>query len=297
MLDRRKTARMFLRIPITVKGVDAAGSPFTEEAATVEISRDGARIGLSTTPRAGTDVEITNLANNYTAIFQLTGPCPQSYDGLPEWGVALSAPMPDFWGIAFEEISMEDQPGIAALLTCQVCGRQEVVRITPAEYETLRTRTFLPRLCAGCRLVAKWEVGSPGEGTSGRPLPLQVTGGGVAPPAGADRAALAAGEKPPADEKTGAERRGARRLALKVPILVKLASGESEETETSDLSKTGLSFTCGLNLTLGESIHIVVGYGVAESAPAQSARVVWRRPDKKGVRALVGVKFVSAEEG
>jgi len=289
MLDRRKTERVFLRIPISVRGLNNQGDSFTEEAATVEINRDGARIGLANTLRPDSELEVTNLINHFTTILQVSERCPQSYDGLPEWSVKFLTPMHDFWGIVFEDKNPEDERGISALLTCQLCGRQELVAISHSEYETLSSRLFIPRLCPHCRIVGRWEVGSLGEGRGGQPVPIQTN-----PPATGDAAQQAqaseaaaesegmATEKVAVAEPEGAERRAARRLALKVPLLVKSPTGDTEQTETSDVSKTGMSFTTGLNLVLGDLVQVTVGYGVAENPPVQATRVIWRRPEDQG---------------
>jgi hypothetical protein len=50
MPERRRTRRVSLRIPIFVEGIDRSGNGFREQSTTVEINRDGARIGLKNTP-------------------------------------------------------------------------------------------------------------------------------------------------------------------------------------------------------------------------------------------------------
>ena len=307
MLDRRKTERVFLRVPLLIRGVDENGAAFVEEAFTVEINRDGARLGLKNTPQLSSELQATNLANHSTALLLAAERCPQSYDGLPEWGVRFVASNPEFWGIVFAPKDEQTQPSIFALLTCLTCGRQELVSISFGEYQILCTRLFLPRLCPRCRIVGKWEVGSPGEGTLGQPQEVGTKGAPEEPPPGVSDASAAteqagavpqaapsteAGAAQAADAKTApADRRRERRLTLKVPILVKSQKGETERTESSDVSKNGLSFAMALDVAQGEMIEVTVGYGVAAAPVARTAKVAWRRPEGTGARSLVGAWF------
>lgn len=274
-MGQRKTKRFFTRIPVRVRGLDLLGKAFSEDTATVEINRDGARIGLKNIPRFGSQLEITNPATNLTASFSVTHQCPQSYSGLPEWGVEFSDPKPDFWGIAFEETKEEEEPVVSALLACTTCGRREMVNLSPDEYKGLGEAFFLPRQCSACNKVRNWEVVASEEEES------------------ADSSVAPAGEIPRA--ATGAERRLVRRLTLKAPILATGPTGAAELTETQDLSKTGLSFPCSLELEVGDRVQISVGHGVADNPSVRICRVMWRKPREKSVRYLYGVQFLSNE--
>ncbi len=111
MGEQRKTKRFFTRVPVRVRGLDELGQTFSEDTTTMEINRDGARVALRSVPRFGSGLELTNLARNLTASSLVTHRCPQSYSGLPEWGLEFSEPVPDFWGIAFEESKEEEDCG------------------------------------------------------------------------------------------------------------------------------------------------------------------------------------------
>ncbi len=273
-MGQRKTRRIFTRISIRVRGVDQLAKAFSEDTTTVEINRDGARIGLQNVPRFGTKLKITNPKNNLTASFSVTHQCPQSYSGLPEWGVEFSNPVPDFWGIAFEERKEEDEPVVSALLACLTCGRKEMVDLSPDEYKSLGEEFFLSRPCSACGTATNWEVVASEE--------EEPTGSSVA----------ATGETTAAP--TGAERRLARRLTLKAPILATAPNGAAELTETQDLSKTGLSFSCSLELEVGDRVQITVGYGVADNPSVRMCSVMWRKPREKSIRYLYGVEFLAA---
>lgn len=278
MGERRKTARIFTRIPLRVRGVDYLGVPFAEETATVEINRDGARIPLRNMPRFGSELEITNLSNELVARFVVTQQSPQSYSERPEWGVESSTPIEEFWGISFEQRKEEEEVIVSALLGCSVCARQEMVNLSWRDYEVLRTNLFLPRPCPPCGMVTNWQVGAAGEG-DGTKQPVS--------PAAATEAGTGAAQD-------GKERRRARRLTLKVPLLARSESGGQEKTTTEDLSKTGLSFATRVEFAEGETVQVVVGYGVAQEPSVRACRVMRRTPGEKSLRYLYGVQFLEA---
>lgn len=287
MAERRQTERIFFQIPIVVQGVDQQGKAFSEQTATIEVNRDGARIGLKSSPRLGAEIRVSNLATRFSALFRVVVQCPQSYGGSPEWGIALSQPMPallsEFWGIAFEELKTPMEAHIGAPLLCRLCGRQELVRISEPEYAVLLQNFVLPRVCPVCRQLTDWEPCP--AGSSKTPPAWTLPESKVEPAASGARA-----------EPEGSQRRGARRVAVRVPIQVKTAGGQSEETISHDVSRTGLSFATQLDLASGEAISVVVGYGIVTAPATQEAWVVWRRPSESGVKAIVGVRFAKAGE-
>jgi PilZ domain len=288
MPQRRRTRRVSLRIPIFVEGIDKSGNRFREQTTTVEINRDGARIGLRNTPRLGAEVHITNLLTSATALFRAVVQCPQSYGGLPEWGVVLSSPLsglvPEFWGVAFEDWAEQRDPelDVSALLLCRKCGRREMLGLTQLEYQVLRTKMVLPRVCPACRAATDWQAASLEQPRFPATLPPLPDSQGSAP-----------WEEQEAEGEV--QRRGARRVAVHVPLLIHAPGERTERTTSRNVSKTGLSFATALDLDAGEEIEILVGYGVTKSPAIQTARVVWRQPETRGVRALIGVQFTGTK--
>lgn len=206
MVERRRSERIFLRVPITVQAVGQDGQLFAEQTTTLEVNRDGARIGLKNSVRLGDEVRVTNLATGFTALFRVSLQCPQSYGGLTEWGIAVSPSvaglMSDFWGIVFEDLTEATQAHISALLECNVCGRRELVALSRPEYDVLLQDLVLPRICTVCRGATDWEPAEP----AGPQTPSEL------PPA-TGRAAGATSPEPPSapSEATSAEAAPARR--------------------------------------------------------------------------------------
>jgi hypothetical protein len=192
---------------------------------------------------------------------------------LPEWGLEFSEPVPDFWGIAFEESDPKHDLVVSALLACKSCGRKEMVNLSGNEYRELGQQYFLSRSCPACAEPTQWEVVSRDEE---EPAPLAaVLSGGVT------------------GLEVRQERRLARRLALKPPILVRASSGAEQLLEAQDFSKHGLRFKSSLELQAGEEIQVSIGHGVAETPSVKNCLVIWRRPREKSGQYLYGVKFLN----
>ena len=277
MTEQRKTERIFRRIPVRLRGLDELGKSFSEDTTTMEINRDGARVPLRNVPPFGATLEMTNLSKNMTTASRVTRRCPQSYSGLPEWAIEFSQPVPDFWGIAFEESSKELELVVSALLVCKPCGQKEMANLSLAEYEGLGQEYFLSRPCSICGRATNWEVAARDEG---KPV----------------AAAAPAGSGTPAREATE-ERRHVRRLMLKAPVFVTAPGGASELLEAQDFSKHGLSFLSSLELESGDQVRVSVGHGVAESPSVRNCLVIWRKPRQKSGKYLYGVKFLVSEQG
>lgn len=55
-----------------------------------------------------------------------------------------------------------------------------------------------------------------------------------------------------------------------------------ERTTSRNVSETGLSFATTLDVTAGDEIEVLVGYGVTKSPAIQAARVFWGQPETQG---------------
>jgi PilZ domain len=326
MIERRRTDRVYLRIPVRVQGLDLRGEPFSEESATVEVNRDGARIAVKSALRIGDEVRVTNAVTGASVLCRIAVECPRTLSDSPEWGISLAASasdvVADFWGITFEDLPKPPLPHISALLNCSVCGLRELVALSRVEYDVLREDFVLTRVCQACRTATDWEPVDLQRPAS-TPARIQAAPGSTEA-AGTLDSALKAGaeasEEAPLADRTpdrngdlaqevrkeesedsgaasgGRERRVARRVPVRVPILVHAPDGETEVTVTRDVSKTGLSFPTSLHVNRGDTIGVVVGHGVVAAPVRQAASVEWRRPHEGTGRAMVGIRFSAPAE-
>src|SRR5205814_134796 len=223
-------------------------------------------------------VKVTNLQNSISCPFRVVARVAHSIWERPEWGIECLEPETNFWGVAFPEKVVEQSPtpaiseSVDALLECSLCGAREFAHLTLDNYRQLASSMQLERPCPQCARPTAWRFGfveeGEEEGSSARP----------------------------ADAKPGAEHRRAKRLAIKLPVKIRLEDGSEELARTEDLSKTGVCFSSSRDLQNGARLHVAVGYSEGSAVPEIAARVVWRREFEAGKSTLYGVRLEGAQE-
>lgn len=94
--DRRRTCRARVQVPLLVYGYNTRGTPFYEEACTVEINAHGALIALQTVVSPGDRLILINATNERTQECTVLAATDwQSRD--VEVAVAFATPAPQFW--------------------------------------------------------------------------------------------------------------------------------------------------------------------------------------------------------
>jgi PilZ domain-containing protein len=274
----RRSERVFIRIPVEVRGKNDAGKLFSEQTATVVINRHGARISLKAAVRPEDRVSVTNLQNSLTCPFRVVARLTKTLGPGPEWGFECLEPDMNFWGISFPEKNIERTPtpavpdSVDALLECSACHSREFAQLTLDDYRQLAANMRLERNCPQCAAATEWRFGFV-EAEEEAPVQVSIgegRGEGVA------------------------ERRRARRLTIKLPVKIRLQGGREEMARTENISKTGVCFSATQDLHVGERIYLAVGYSVSEGVPEVEARVVWRREYEAGKSALYGVHLEEA---
>ena len=275
-MTNRRMERVFLRIPVAVSGQDSTGNSLAEESKTIHISRDGALVELHRLPLPGSQLTVRNLSNGLVANSRIVHTHDPGKGARAECGIELVDAPRDFWGVVFEDAGPPEEPRITALLVCTNCGQRVFAALSPEEYKAMESDSAIDRHCPRCETTTEWLVG-PSEEDEEETISPESTGEQTLKPE---------------EEKSGIERRQARRLALKVPLRVRSTSGTTEATVAEDMSKTGFKFGCSLEFSLGERLQISVGQGVAANPPVHTYKVVWRTPKEKSSRYLYGVTIV-----
>jgi hypothetical protein len=97
---RRRSMRVLLSVPITVKGKTAANQQFDEETRTLVVNAHGALISLAARVAAAQEITVANKAT------QSTRQCRVVYvgseqAGKAQMGIEFVKPSPSFWQIDF----------------------------------------------------------------------------------------------------------------------------------------------------------------------------------------------------
>jgi len=243
------------------------------------VNRNGGLIVVSHPLEQGAVVRITNIRSQVSCSFEVVMRATSSLSGNPEWGVKCLEPDLEIWGVHFP--TRKEDPSHASLvhvlLECQGCFSREMAGLTVRQYHELQARSYLSRPCRKCGPVADWKFASVEvvleETSLGRPAP---TASGLTP-------------------HSQVERRGDKRLAVKLPLGVRLPDGREETTTTENISKSGLCFACSLQIQIGDTAYVSVGLDPPAEQRDIPARIMWRRPAQGKGRAFYGAKLESGE--
>jgi len=105
MIERRRSSRVLIRIPIRIFGNLSAGEPLNAAAETIAVSRFGALLRISHPLPLGTRIEVLNGLSQETREFRIVRVGSADVDGLFDVGVEILYPARRFWGIQFPDES------------------------------------------------------------------------------------------------------------------------------------------------------------------------------------------------
>lgn len=283
-IERRRSDRLMLTVPLLVRGVDENGDAFECEAHTININRHGARIRIARLLHSGQQVKVLNKLSRKEAVFRVAGPLiphterggefgftgPIAFDssGNTEPGRESLDSTSSLWGIRFPSLPGDENSYAKALLACRECQQQEMARLAIVEVEVLDSSGILARHCAACRSVTPW-----GYAVS----EIKET----SPDADASVAEAASGR----------ERRRSRRLLLQMTVLVRDYSGGVEITKSENVSKGGVCFASEKIYQIGEGVMVACPYGKAGHSIEVDALIVSRRDIDGTHRRVYGVRY------
>ena len=97
---RRRSQRVLMQVNVRIRGNDAQGKPFEEEAGTLAINAHGALIGMKARVTSGSLVHMQHGLTKQEQECQVVflGPV---REGKAEIGLEFSSPCPTFWRVSF----------------------------------------------------------------------------------------------------------------------------------------------------------------------------------------------------
>jgi hypothetical protein len=262
-------------IPIRVIGFALERNEFTEDTKTVTIQREGATIKLSQKVAPRSEVRIINLKSYKEADFRIVSPA--RMDGLEptEWSVEYLESGRNIWGIEFPPRASSDEL-VGVTIECRVCHKQSIEHVSIMSLEALNAMGIVALDCEHCHKLTYWNYVDLAR------YPMQL------PPAD-----LVAPPMPEKVEKKGVETRKARRLGMKLPILVRNAKGGQETGKTDDLSKGGVAVSLTMDLVVGDQVTVVCPYSGHGNEPSQKAEVRRRGAFTFNDKRQYGLKYIT----
>jgi hypothetical protein len=289
-IERRRSDRLMLTIPLRVIGTDEYGETFECEAQTIDVNRHGARIRISRLLHSGEQVRIINKVNRREATFRVAGPLIPLTEKGGEFGVLgpISSRMQkestcglecldpdvDLWGIRFPAASTQQDSAPKALLACRQCGQTELIRLSLVEVDVLESSGILQRHCPKCDAVTPWGYAE-----------SELTGESSASGAEGDQGVAST------DSASTREKRRHRRAVLQLPTLVRDYFGGVEITKSENVSKGGICFASEKNYQLGEGVMVACPCDKAGQNIEVPAQIVSRREIEGTNRKIYGLRY------
>jgi hypothetical protein len=271
-VERRRSERLLITIPIRVEGVDREGERFSEETRTLVINRQGARICLKRAIAAGAVLLITSVVGR-NAKFRVVGPTQLHSAEGGEWGVECLESNCNFWGIGFPPPSSAE--GLcAALLECRRCHAVKLTPLSLVEHDVLGTSGLLVKECEACRRSTSWSYKEPS-------MIVPSDDGG---------AALSSPENL-TEQPGGSDRRLHNRVAVQLPIRVRSFRGTEEYTRTENLSRGGVCFITDNTYEVGEVILVTCPFEAGGHNIEVRGHVVRRRDMQGAGSRIYGISF------
>jgi hypothetical protein len=103
MLERRRSSRVRIRIPVKVHSNETGSEPHDASAEAISVSRTGALLRLPFLPELGSRIEVLHCLSHEVREFRVISLRSKKDHGLFELGVEILHPARNFWGVSFPD--------------------------------------------------------------------------------------------------------------------------------------------------------------------------------------------------
>jgi hypothetical protein len=276
MSNKRDSERIQLNFPIRVSLFGGRREPFSEETHTIEVNRMGARIALQHSVVPNEVLRVVNLENMREADFRVVDAIRLEPGAPAEWGMECLEPEHNLWEIKFAPPVDAKEETSGALMICGDCCAQNFVILQDWELEILK-KGPLQRFCADCGGPTNWQYADISRHAVEAPATEAASAGGAM-----------------AGPEIVMVERNFKRLAMKMPALIRDKNGREELSKTENLSKGGIAVSLHLILEVGDIVSVYCPYSENGHNMEQRAEVRNRRTFFAGERWVYGLRYVSS---
>jgi len=103
MLERRRSSRVRIRIPVKVHSNETGGEPRDASAEAISVSRTGALLRLPFLPELGSRIEVLHGVSHEVREFRVVCVRDRKEHGPFDLGVEILYPARNFWGVQFPD--------------------------------------------------------------------------------------------------------------------------------------------------------------------------------------------------
>lgn len=107
--NRRRSSRVFTRIPVKVRGINTDGEKFREACQTIVVNSHGGLLYLNQDVELGTQVLLINPVSEEEQECRIVYLGDTSEKGT-RVGVEFLSPAPHFWGVEFTAVEVRSRP-------------------------------------------------------------------------------------------------------------------------------------------------------------------------------------------
>ena len=100
--NRRRSSRVFTRIPVKIRGVNTDGTKFREASQTIVINAQGGLLYMNESVEMGAQLQVSNPASDEEQECRVVYLGDNSDKG-QRVGLEFLSPAPHFWGVEFAE--------------------------------------------------------------------------------------------------------------------------------------------------------------------------------------------------
>jgi hypothetical protein len=269
---KRRSERVHVRLQLNVRGIDAAGAAFVEQAHTVQVNRGGAVIRIQRQLAPGAKLVLARPGTEgqpEEAAVRIVDRMGSDPDG-ERYSVAFEGSGTRLWGISFSHPAGNAEAIVRLLLECSRCDGREVAWLDGMQLQDLESARMVARACSTCGAPTLWRH-APEELSESRPP--------ATPPASPS----------PADKRK-------KRIASRVNVCLRRAGSVDEVAVCEDLSVGGLCFRSRKRFAKGERVEVAVPYIKGISNIFVPARIVHVTEVPEGGIYRHGAAYLRAPE-
>ncbi len=249
----RQSDRVSFRMSVEASWISSSGTPVTQIAETLLVSRNGGVLRLTQRVSTGQELHLRRQLEPdqwKSARARVVAEIDQESDGYL-YAIHLLDPRSEFWDIDFPSPRKGDEALARLLMECSFCQRREVVYLNELQLKTFEVRKCIARHCIPCDSPSIW-IESVSE----------------------VRPAETSEPHAPVDEHI-IPRRNRTRIRARVLACIRRRGFQEEIAVCEDLSKGGLSFRSRNQYEQGSRVEVAVPFTPGSGAIFVPIRIVF----------------------
>ena len=155
---RRRSCRVAVSVPIRVFGTDYRGRDFTEEANTLVVNLQGAKIRMTHQLIPEAEIRLVSHATGRDSVFRVVSKLRSPDLEFTYWGVENLNPNENIWGVEIPALETGDQAKVRVLIECPTCSAREILHVEETPLAAIQEKGGVERTCNACDSTGLWKL-------------------------------------------------------------------------------------------------------------------------------------------